>query len=379
MNPVINKKTISRRNVLLGLSVLGSLSALPLIGFNLSAKKTEKWLSPAGGTTDSFALAWTSPSINHGHLLTGFRGHGMAKQTNGSAQMVMVSRRPGNTGVVMDSNSGKILQEFSSPAHLIMEGHACFSKDGKFLFCSESHQQTHEGIITVRESKNFTLINEFKSGGIGPHEIITMPDGNTLAVANGGLIKDKNGKVINAHEMAPNLTLINIASGKIKQTSLSHESKASIRHIDVSADGIIAMGMQVQRSFVGHNHLIPLTAIQKPNGELITLNTPSRLHNQLNDYVGSVRINSKYRTAAFTSPKGDIALFWNIDSGDFLGHHFFHNVCGLTVSSNEEYFVLSNSAGKIRQIHGQSLVENRAMRQHLPQYQWDNHMLTISR
>ena len=119
------------------------------------------------------------------------------------------------------------------------------------------------------------------------------------------------------------------------------------------------------------------TALQKHNGQFIQLAAPNGLIKKLNDYVGSVRINNKYRTVAFTSPKGDLALFWNIDSGNFLGQHFFHNVCGLTISANEEYFVLSNSAGKIRQVHCQSLVENRAKRQYLPQYQWDNHMLTI--
>ena len=178
--------------------------------------------------------------------------------------------------------------------------------------------------------------------------------------------------------MSSNVSLLDTQTGYVKASHLSHHTKASLRHMDISQSGIIAIASQVQRKHVKNLGSIPLTLLIHPNGKLMPLTAPEQLLKKMNDYVGSVRINNKHQTVAFTSPRGDLVLFWNINSGAFLGHHFFHNVCGLTVSTNEEYFVLSNSAGKIRQVHGDSLIENRDLRQSFPQIQWDNHMLTVS-
>ena len=177
--------------------------------------------------------------------------------------------------------------------------------------------------------------------------------------------------------MKSNISLLDLKTGKIKQQFFSDTTKASLRHIDISDDGIIAVAMQVQREFMDHQKTTPLTALIKGDA-FIPLIAPKELLVKMKDYVGSVRINNKHRTAAFTSPRGDLVLFWNIDSGEFLGQHYFHNVCGLTVSLDDKYFVLSSSAGKIRHIQCDTLIEQRDLRQHHPQIQWDNHMLTLA-
>ena len=378
--------SLTRRQVLKGLGAIASapmLSACDLINFE---KSTDLWLSAAGNGKgrNPYALAWGTPNdsnINNkvcGQQSSGFRGHGLSKNPARANQAIMFSRRLGNQALLMNMHNKKIEHIITSPDHLYMEGHGCFSHDGRLLFCSETNKHTHQGIISVRETQSFKLIKEFASGGIGPHEILMRPNENTLVVANGGLIKDHKGTLTNGTTMAPNVSLLNTENGEIKSSFQSHHEKASLRHMDVSSDGTIAIAAQVQRKYVNHQNPIALTSLIKPNGQVIQLKAPEQLLKKLNDYVGSVRINNRFKTAAFTSPRGDLAMFWDIDSGKFLGHHFFHNVCGLTVSSNEEYFVLSNSAGKIRQVHGNSLVENRNLRQSFPQIQWDNHMLTVS-
>ena len=385
MNSSLAKKQFTRRTVLKSLGALATAPLLSSCEFAQPTPPSEYWLSAAGnGKKDNpYSLAWctakgsnSTPNSNE-QLPSGFRGHGLTKNPILSNQAVMFSRRLGNQALVMDMHTQKVAHTFTSPEHLFMEGHGCFSHDGDFLFCSETNKYTKQGIITVRETQSFNIINEFSSASVGPHEILTLPNENTLVVANGGLIKDKTGALINGTSMNSNVSILNPKTGKITASFKSHHEKASLRHMDVSSDGIIAVAAQVQREYVGHQDSISLTSLIKPSGQVIRLKAPEQLLKKLNDYVGSVRINSKFRTAAFTSPRGDLVLFWNIDSGLFLGQHFFHNVCGLTLTSDEEYFVLSNSAGKIRQIHGRSLIENRDLRQSFPEIQWDNHMLTV--
>jgi hypothetical protein len=309
-------------------------------------------------------------------LLSKFRGHGLAKHPTKPNLVLMFSRRPGNQGIVVNLDSNAIKHSFTSPDHLFMEGHGCFSHDGKYLFCTETNRHSKKGIITVRDTQSFHIIREIPSGGIGPHEIQTIPNQTTLAVANGGLIKDQYGKVINSQSMQSNLALIDYVTGTLLSAHQTKNPKASLRHLDVSEDGIIAVGMQIQD--YDTNSVTALASLTRNDGTSTLLDTPIELLRALNGYIGSVRINNRQRTAAVTSPKGNLALFWCIDSGNFLGYHRFHNVCGLTISNNQEYFVLSNSAGKIRQINSSTLLENTDLRQQLPKFQWDNHMITAS-
>jgi len=372
---------LTRRKVLLG--ALAGLSVPVLYGLSRmdAFNPSTTWLSASGSDADRFALSFANDHGNHGSANSAFRGHGLSSNPAQPNQIVMVSRRPGNQGMVLNmANAQQTTAEpqfFQSPKHLFMEGHACFSADGAFLYCSETDRRTQKGVITVRETQTFSVIQELPSGGVGPHEILVIPNTQKLAIANGGLIKDEQGQLVNGQTMNSNVSILNLVTGKIEQQYKVPESKASLRHLDVSSDGIIAVGIQVQRDFMASTDLTPLAALILPGQGLIQLTAPASILLKLKDYMGSVRINDKYRTAAFTSPRGDLALFWNIDSGEFLGHHFFDNVCGLTVSQDSEFFILSNSAGKVRQLHGLTLKENISTRQSFPNLQWDNHMITL--
>jgi hypothetical protein len=378
MKSVQINKRIYRRDFLKG---LGTILSLPLLtSCDLSSGKNEQeyWLSAAGEKAGEFSLSWAQhPIKNGGQLTSNFRGHGLSKHPSHHYLVLMFSRRPGNQGIVSNLQTNKVEHIFSSPDHLFMEGHGCFSHEGKLLFCTETNKYTNQGTITVRETESFNVIAEWPSGGLGPHEIRMLPKQNIIAIANGGLIKDDKGKVINVDTMNSNIALLDTTTGKIISTHKTFNPKASLRHIDVSDDGIIAAAMQIQDYSPESSH--PLASLISVDGSSILLNAPLALLKKMQGYVGSVRINSKYRTAAFTSPRGNLALFWNIDTGEFLGQQFFHNVCGLTVSNNQEYFVLSNSAGNIRQISASTLLENTHLRQQLPDYQWDNHMITATR
>ncbi|MDO6748682.1 DUF1513 domain-containing protein, partial [Gilvimarinus sp. 1_MG-2023] len=66
------------------------------------------------------------------------------------------------------------------------------------------------------------------------------------------------------------------------------------------------------------------------------------------------------------------------DTHQLVGYHAFFDVCGLTVSRDQQYFVLSNSRGDVRMIDVRSLKEDRAMRRSFAGRHWDNHMFTFT-
>lgn len=382
MTQNIFNKTLSRRRFIQSAFALGVTA--PVAGglfsqFN-KAQASELWLSAQGNVTDNYSLTWVNPNAKQSQIVhSGFRGHGMCQNPQKPQEVIMFSRRPGTMAVRVNTISGEVDHQFHSLKDHHMHGHGCYSADGAELFYTESNYVTGEGKITVRDAATLEFKRSMNSFGIGPHEMALMPDGKTLVVANGGLRThpDTGRKVLNYETMRSTLTYINSETGQLVSEHTVGESKASIRHLDVAADGTVAVALQVQRKAMGDDHLVSLAAVHKPGQTLQMLKAPESLIHRLNDYMGSVKISSQNRMAAFTSPKGNMALFWHLDDLTLQGFHVFDDVCGLTLSADEHYFVLSNSAGKIHQIDTNTLEENTGKRLYFADKSWDNHMMTV--
>ena len=340
----------------------------------------ERWLSAQGKDNSHYGLASISPQQHQAlNIPSGFRGHAICQHPQQPHIVVMSARRPGLTGLEVNLLTGQS-RTFHSPANHHMQGHSWFSADGLWLFTTESNYHSGDGRITVRDSSTLQLVDNFPSHGIGPHEIRLMPDGKTLVVANGGLLThpDSGRSVLNPDTMRSTLSYIDSHNGRLISEHRVPDNKASIRHFDIADDGSVAFGMQVQRQAMSDNHLVPLAAIHKPGQEIQLLHAPETLTLALHDYMGSVAIDSQHRIAAFTSPRGDLAMFWHLDDGSLQAYHAFHDVCGLALNNSGSHFVLSNSAGKIRQISTATLIEDKTLRMEFPAMAWDNHMMAIN-
>jgi len=336
-------------------------------------------VSAMGDKKSSFGFGFMSAEQqNLGKKLSGFRGHGVSQHPLHPSQVIMYGRRPGTMAIVTDVLQNKIVNSFKVAKNRFFYGHGCFSLDGKTLFTTEGNSTTGEGKIGIRDAITYQYLGEYDTTGIGPHDMHLMPDGKTIVVANGGILTrpETGRKKLNLPEMISNLTYIDAFTGKKIDEFRVPEPKASIRHLDIAKDGTVAIAMQVQRSVMKNENSVPLGAIHKPNGKIQLLTEPERLITAMNDYMGSVAINEKSRIAGFTSPRGDIVGFWNIDSLEFAGYHRLHDVCGIAVNSKNN-FMISNSIGEVRELDGLNLKEIKQNRVIHEKSAWDNHMLNI--
>lgn len=358
-----------------------SHSAWDFIGFNRQEENPELWLSAQGRESKHYSVGWINPTLETNEtLFTQFRGHGLCQNPAKPEHVIMFSRRPGTEGIRLNTLTNKQDGSFVCADDRHMHGHGCYSADGQLLYCAETQISTGEGKITVRDASTLELVHEFSSFGIGPHEIALMPDGFTLVVANGGLLThpDSGREILNLDTMRSTLSYIDVRTGKLISEHLVTEPKASIRHLDVASDGTVTIALQVQRKAMTGNELTPLAGVHKQGQEIKLFEAPEALMVKLNDYMGSTVIHNDTRIAAFTSPKGDLAMFWHLDDLTFQGYHSFHDVCGLTVSQDNKYFILSNSAGKIRQINARTLKIDKQKSLNFPNRSWDNHMISVS-
>ena len=236
------------------------------------------------------------------------------------------------------------------------------------------------GRIVVRDADTYQQVDEWPSYGIGPHEIQRMPSGDTLVVANSGILTRPGSgrRALNLESMHSNVSYVNASSGQLEDRFDLAEPKASLRHLDVAADGTVAFAIQMQREAAGHTDTVALGGVHRRGSPAELFDDPPVLIDQLRDYVGSVAICNASRTAGFTSPRGSLAVFWNIDTGALIGAHALRDVCGIASAPGRAAFLLSNSLGEIRELDSFNLAENRGRRIRLAGQRWDNHLRVVT-
>src|SRR5207237_5891958 len=101
---------------------------------------------------------------------------------------VVVARRPGTFAVVCDPKGQTAPVTIASVEGRHFFGHGVFAPDGKLLYATENDFERGQGVIGIYDvAGGYERIGEFPTYGVGPHEMILLPDGKTFAIANGGI------------------------------------------------------------------------------------------------------------------------------------------------------------------------------------------------
>lgn len=344
-----------------------------------SAPSGEIIVSAQGDEESRFALTGvTLDGRVAADLRWGFRGHGMAAHPTRRGAVLFVARRPGTDLVLADIKTASVMARVRADPGTHFFGHGCFSRDGR-LYTTEADIDAGVGLIGVRDADTLALIEHLPSHGVGPHELILMPDGDTLAVANGGIrTRPETGREkLNLDLMESRLSFVDRHSGDLLAEYAVDAKKASLRHLAATADGSVVVGAQLQREAMESTDVVALGYVLRP-GEptLQPLEAHGAEWRRFDDYVGSVACARRTGTAALTSPRGDRVGFWDVRTGAWRAGLDMSDVSGVTPVSNEGYFALSNSFGEVRFVDAQRLEEDVTRRVRHPELQWDNHLAT---
>jgi len=226
-----------------------------------------------------------------------------------------------------------------------------------------------QGVIGIYDvAGGYRRIGEFPTYGVGPHELILLPDGQTFAVANGGIEThpDYGRAELNIATMKPSYVLIDCLTGDLIE---KHELPASlhqlsIRHMDTDPSGTVWFGCQYR----GPGTDRPLLVGRAVRGkELRLLDMPRDVLSGFRNYIGSVAANSAAGTIAVSSPEGNSLVVIDAASGRIVSSSALVEVCGLAPDGSG--FMATTGAGEIIEGSGATRSE--------PGYVWDNHMLRI--
>ncbi len=310
------------------------------------------------GLTGEGAEAFRIPLPDRGHAAAAHPHRPLA---------VAFARRPGTFGLVIDCAGGRVAARLESPAGRHFYGHGCFSEDGLRLYTPENAYEAGEGRIGVWDAETWARLDEFPSGGVGPHDVLLAAPG-VLAVANGGILTHPAmGRAkLNLPSMRPNLAYVSAGTGRVLEVAEPPEHLASLRHLARRSDGLVAAAMQWQ----GDLEAAPaMLALHRRGEDLRLLKAPD--HARLKGYGGSVAFSGDGARVAVTSPRGGVAQVFDAGTGAFLVQEAQGDVCGAAPCGAG--MLLSDGTGGLRRLgaDGETAGETRLG------LSFDNHLVPV--
>lgn len=304
------------------------------------------------------------------------RGHDVAVAPDGR-RLVVFARRPGTWAAVVEIGTGRVERTILAAPGRHFYGHGAFSADGRLLIATENAFEAGEGLLGLYDVQGgFRRIGEVPSHGVGPHDVVRLPDGR-LAVANGGIRThpETGREMLNLSTMRPNLAWIDPSGGLREAVELPPSHRlASLRHLAVGAGGTIAFGCQ----FEGDPSEAPdLVGIVGAGGRPVLLPIPEEANARFDNYIGSLAFDRSGAILAATSPRGGVTGVWDVPGRRFLGLTAMPDVCGIAAAAGPGLFVLTSGQDGVRIGAPDRGGLDRLGGSDLQAWIWDNHLERI--
>lgn len=364
---------IDRRDFLLHGAVLLSCAVLPL---HVASGGTKlRYITAAKRGVDVYCLLVLTETgdIEQEITLSG-RGHDVAISPDGRTA-IGFARRPGTFAISVDLSGNKPPQSLIAAEGRHFYGHGVFSPDGRLLYATENDFDAARGVIGVYDvAAGYRRFGEFDTHGVGPHDILLMPDGETLCVANGGIEThpDAGRSKLNLDSMKPSLAFINRHSGELKSKHELSSSlhQLSIRHLCIDGTGTVWFGGQWE----GGPESVPwVVGHAKLDRAIAFCEAPAAVGSSLKGYIGSMASSADGAIIAASAPRAGRVLYIGAAQGAVVGESELADVCGLAPAHGSE--IARTSGEGYLQISNPS--QKDGVMRRLSEIAFDNHMRRI--
>jgi hypothetical protein len=274
------------------------------------------------------------------------RAHDLAVH-QASGRAVVFARRPGTFAVAFDVHGRTKPQVFLALPDRHFFGHGAYSDDGKLLFATENDFDAGAGVVGVYDATDrYRRVGEFPTRGVGTHEAILMPDGRTLAIANGGIEThpDYGREMLNLPTMDPSLVFVDLDGHLVAQQRLPQRyHQLSIRHMAIGSDGMIWFGAQWEGDPLETPALVGRASL---DGGMALAAMPEGELNGMRRYVGAMAASRDGTVICASAPRGGSICYWSAESGRYLGRTEITDSSGIT-GLGARSFLASNGEGHI--------------------------------
>lgn len=276
-----------------------------------------------------------------------FLAHGITPSPHDERLLVLFEKH-GPGCCVLDVVSGEVVQTIEAGRDREFYGHGVFSADGALLYCTETDVgDRFRGYIAVRDGRDFTLLGEFPSFGLAPHDCLLADAGGTLVIANGG---SKVGQ-----PDPPNVAYVDIGARKLLERVDIPDPELNAGHLALTREGDLAVvsapraGLDPERGRGG----ISLRA----RGEAFeTAREPREITDAMVGETLSVAIHEPSGIVGATTPLGNLVTFWDLHSGALVKKLRVPNPRGIALSlSGDEFIVNFGSPPRAARVRAEGL------------------------
>lgn len=365
---------VDRRSLLAGAGMVLAAGLMPRQAAALATSEALV-LAPAMRSDGSYAVMVFS---ERGELIREIglpaRAHDLAVHP-GSGRAVVFARRPGTFAVAFDAFGRVGPQVFIALPGRHFFGHGAYSADGKLLFATENNFGAGEGVIGIYDATDsYKRIGEFPTRGVGTHETILLPDGKTLAIANGGIEThpDYGREMLNIPTMDPSLAFVDLDGHLLAQYRLPRDiHQLSIRHMAVAADRKIWFGTQWEGDPLATPSLVGRASLED-GLELVA--TPSQELNDMRRYVGAMAASRDGTLISASAPRGGYVVHFSAETGRYVGRTQIADSSGIT-GYGEKTILASNGEGLIAETEADGVSRDMVRERGLA---FDNHLRTVT-
>lgn len=245
------------------------------------------------------------------------RAHGCTVHPIDPNRVLFFARRPGTQAFELDRTTLRVRTVFTTQPGQHLAGHGAYSADGLFVFTPEHDYERSRGVVVVRDARTFAVVGEMDTHGIDPHEIAWLPDGQSLLVANGGIMTHPRTfrRKLNIPSMDPSLCVLDANSGECKGQWRLPDHLLSIRHVAMTSDGTTAIGLQYE----GNKAQAPGIVALYRASQLRLLTAPAEETRRFQGYVASIAISETHDLIAAACPYGGGVACWSLRDERYIG------------------------------------------------------------
>ena len=191
------------------------------------------------------------------------RPHGLLAEADGA--LVAVALRPGAWIQRIDAH-GRLMQRVyagDDGGGTTFGGHAAPSLDGRWLYTSETDTASGEGRIGVRDARTLRKVDEWRSGGIEPHQLLVDVDGHVV-VAHGGIRRGPGDAKRELDRMDSSLVRLDGRHGALLGQWRLPDARISIRHMAWSGEGgarLLGLALQAEHDEPARRAEAPALAV----------------------------------------------------------------------------------------------------------------------
>lgn len=290
------------------------------------------------------------------------------------SRALFFSRRPGRHLYVVDLHVGRLLQIVDAEPGRHFYGHGVVSANGEWLFATENNYASGVGIIGVyRIGSRVTRVAELPSHGVGPHQLRWLADGQTLVVANGGILThpEQARENLNPDTMQPNLAYVRSSDGALLESHQPPHHQMSIRHLDVAEDQVV-MGIQHQGALTDS---VPLAGSHRRGSAIQWWMADELTQLRMRQYTASVSVDARARQALISCPRGNGIALWDLRSGTLRAMLDIADAAGLDRQPGQGGWIATSGTGALMTVGATPTAPMLALKR-FP-LRWDNHASLI--